>query len=41
MKPLQMNSNQIIIPPNVNKFSPAYVRIIGAKPKATASASIV
>jgi hypothetical protein len=27
-------------PPNVNKFSPAYARIIGAKPKATASANI-
>jgi hypothetical protein len=36
----QMNSKQRIIPPNVNKFSPAYARIIGAKPKATASASI-
>jgi len=28
------------IPPNVNKFSPAYARIIGAKPKASASANI-
>lgn len=27
-------------PPNVNKYSPAYARIIGAKPKATASANI-
>ena len=26
--------------PNINKFSPAYARIIGAKPKATASANI-
>jgi hypothetical protein len=31
---------QQIIPPNINKFSPEYARIIGAKPKATASASI-
>jgi hypothetical protein len=36
----QLNSNHQIIPPNINKFSPAYARIIGAKPKATASASI-
>ena len=35
-----MNSSQRIIPPGVNKFSPAYSRIIAAKPKATASASI-
>ena len=35
-----MNSNQRIIPQNINKFSPAYARIIAAKPKATASASI-
>ena len=27
-------------PTNVNKYSPAYARIIGAKPKATASANI-
>jgi hypothetical protein len=36
----QMNSAQRMIPPNVNKFSPAYSRIIAAKPKATASAHI-
>jgi len=36
----QINSNQRIIPPNINKFSPAYARIIGAKPKATSSANI-
>ena len=36
----RINSNQIIIPPNVNKFSPAYARIIGAKPKASPSATI-
>jgi hypothetical protein len=32
--------SNVNVPPNVNKFSPAYARIIGAKPKATASASI-
>jgi hypothetical protein len=31
---------QRTIPTNVNKFSPSYARIIGAKPKATASANI-
>ena len=36
----QMNSNTRIIPPNINKFSPAYSRIIAAKPKASASANI-
>jgi hypothetical protein len=36
----QLNSNHRIIPPNINKFSPAYARIVGAKPKATASANI-
>jgi len=36
----QINSNQRIIPPNINKFSPAYSRIIAAKPKASASAKI-
>lgn len=30
----------VFIPPNINKFSPAYARIIGAKPKATPSANI-
>jgi len=37
---LKMNSSQRIIPTNVNKFSPAYARIIAAKPKATTSANI-
>jgi hypothetical protein len=36
----QMNSNQRIIPQNINKFSPAYARIIAAKPRATSSANI-
>ena len=36
----QMNSNIRIIPPNINKFSPAYSRIIAAKPKASKSANI-
>jgi hypothetical protein len=36
----QMNSNKRIIPPNINKFSPAYSRIIAAKPKAGTSANI-
>jgi hypothetical protein len=36
----QMNSNKRIIPPNVNKFSPEYSRIIAAKPKAGTSANI-
>ena len=36
----QMNSNERIIPKNINKFSPAYSRIIAAKPKATSSANI-
>ena len=35
-----VNSNQRIYPQNVNKFSPAYARIIAAKPKATSSANI-
>jgi hypothetical protein len=35
-----LNSNQRIIPQNINKFSPAYSRIIAAKPKATSSANI-
>ena len=35
-----MNSSQRIIPPNVNKYSPSYAKIIAAKPKATASANI-
>jgi hypothetical protein len=37
---LRANSNQRMIPQNVNKFSPAYSRIIAARPKATASANI-
>jgi len=36
----QINSNQRIIPPNVNKFSPAYSRIIASRPKAGKSANI-
>lgn len=36
----EMNSSQRIIPSNINKFSPAYSRIIAAKPKASASANI-
>jgi hypothetical protein len=35
-----MNSSQRIIPSGINKFSPAYARIIAAKPKASSSASI-
>lgn len=36
----QINSKQRIIPPNINKFSPAYSKIIASKPKASASANI-
>jgi hypothetical protein len=36
----QMNSNIRIIPPNVNKFSPEYSKIMAAKPKASKSANI-
>jgi len=36
----QMNSNQRVIPPNINKFSPAYARIIAAKPRAASSVRI-
>jgi hypothetical protein len=36
----QMNSNQRIIPQNINKFSPAYARVIASKPRATSSANI-
>ena len=36
----QMNSSQRIIPPNINKFSPAYSRIIAARPKARSSVNI-
>jgi hypothetical protein len=35
-----INSNQRVIPPNINKFSPAYAKIIAAKPRATTSANI-
>ena len=35
-----LNSQQRIIPPGINKFSPAYAKIIAAKPKASASANI-
>jgi hypothetical protein len=38
-QPLQ-HQQQPQYQPNINKFSPAYARIIGAKPKATASANI-
>ena len=37
---LQQNLNARIIPPNINKFSPAYARIIAAQPKASKSANI-
>jgi hypothetical protein len=37
--PVTVTVNQGYIP-NVNKYSPVYARIIGAKPKATASANI-
>ena len=36
----EMNSSNRIIPQNINKFSPAYSRIIAAKPKASISATI-
>jgi len=36
----QMNSSQRIIPPNINKFSPAYSRIIAVKPRARSSVNI-
>jgi hypothetical protein len=36
----QLNVNQRIIPPNINKFSPAYSRIIASKPRAGKSANI-
>ena len=36
----QQNSNSRMIPQNINKFSPAYSRIIAAKPKAGKSANI-
>jgi hypothetical protein len=36
----QNNYNQRIIPPNINKFSTAYSRIIAVKPKASASVNI-
>ena len=36
----QQNSNARMIPQNINKFSPAYSRIIAAKPKAGKSANI-
>jgi hypothetical protein len=34
------NQPPMFIPANINKFSPAYARVIGAKPKATPSANI-
>ena len=36
----QMNSEARIIPPNINKFSPAYSRIIASKPRASKSVNI-
>lgn len=33
-------SNQRIVPPNINKYSPEYSRLISAKPKASVSANI-
>jgi hypothetical protein len=36
----QINSKNRIVPSNINKFSPAYSKIIAVKPKATASANI-
>lgn len=36
----QENSLTRIVPPNVNKFSPAYSRIIASKPKATTSVNV-
>jgi hypothetical protein len=38
--PPSPNQHPIFIPTNMNKFSPAYARVIGAKPKATPSANI-
>lgn len=35
-----INSNNRIVPPGVNKFSPEYARLIGAKPRASASANV-
>jgi hypothetical protein len=36
----QINSKNRIIPPNINKFSPEYSRIMAAKSKASKSANI-
>lgn len=36
----QMNSNNRIIPPGINRYSPVYGQIIAAKPRASASANI-
>ena len=36
----RLHSNQRIIPPNVNKYSAEYAKIIAAKPRATSSANI-
>jgi hypothetical protein len=38
MNPNAMNPNAMN--PNINKFSPEYARLMGVKPRATASASI-
>ena len=37
---MRTNSNQRIIPQNINKYSPAYSNIIAAKPNASVSANI-
>jgi hypothetical protein len=34
------NLNQRIVPPNINKYSPEYAKLIAAKPRASASANI-
>ena len=36
----QINSTNRIIPPNINKFSPEYSKLIAVKPKASSSANI-
>jgi hypothetical protein len=36
----QMNSNNRIIPPGINRYSPVYGQVIAAKPRASASANI-
>jgi hypothetical protein len=36
----QLNSKARIVPPNINKFSPEYAKIIATKPKASKSVNI-